>query len=380
MRHVQMLLKPASGLCGLRCRYCFYHDETAKREQASYGIMEEAVLEAVIQRALASATQSCTFSFQGGEPTLAGLDFFRRAVELARQYNKNRVQVCFSLQTNGMDLTPAWADFLAENHFLVGLSLDGVKETHDANRVTPQGEGTFQRVLRAAQLLESHGAAFNILTVVNRQTAPQVERIYRFYQRSRLGYLQFIPCLDPLGEAPGEQDYSLSPQEYGRFLCRLFDLWYQDAVGQRAPSIRQFENYIEMLLGFPPEACGMAGVCGMQHVVEADGSVYPCDFYVLDGYRLGNLCTDSLEEINRRREALGFVQQSRAVDRACRDCPHFPLCRGGCRRYRPVEADGSLGRNTLCPGYREFFAYAAPRLKELALLAARGLGGQSPKL
>ena len=380
MRHVQMLLKPASGLCGLRCRYCFYHDETAKREQASYGIMEKAVLEAVIQRALASATQSCTFSFQGGEPTLAGLDFFRRAVELARQYNKNRVQVCFSLQTNGMDLTPAWADFLAENRFLVGLSLDGVKETHDANRVTPQGEGTFQRVLRAAQLLESHGAAFNILTVVNRQTAPQVERIYRFYQRSRLGYLQFIPCLDPLGEAPGEQDYSLSPQEYGRFLCRLFDLWYQDAVEQRAPSIRQFENYIEMLLGFLPEACGMTGVCGMQHVVEADGSVYPCDFYVLDGYRLGNLCTDSLEEINRRREALGFVQQSRAVDMACRSCPHFSLCRGGCRRYRPVEADGSLGRNTLCPGYREFFAYAAPRLKELALLAARGLGGQSPKL
>lgn len=300
-------------------------------------------------------------------------------MELARLHNKNRVQVCFSLQTNGMDLTPAWADFLAENRFLVGLSLDGVKETHDANRVTPQGEGTFQRVLRAVQLLESHGAAFNILTVVNRQTAPQVERIYRFYQRSRLGYLQFIPCLDPLGEAPGEQDYSLSPREYGRFLCRLFDLWYQDAVGQRAPSIRQFENYIEMLLGFPPEACGMAGICGMQHVVEADGSVYPCDFYVLDGYRLGNLCTDSLEEINRRREALGFVQQSRAVDRACRDCPHFSLCRGGCRRYRPVEADGSLGRNTLCPGYREFFAYAAPRLKELALLAARGLGGQSPK-
>ena len=206
MRHVQMLLKPASGLCGLRCRYCFYHDETAKREQASYGIMEEAVLEAVIQRALASATQSCTFSFQGGEPTLAGLDFFRRAVELARLHNKNRAQVCFSLQPNGMDLTPAWADFLAENHFLVGLSLDGVKETHDANRVTPQGGGTFQRVLRAVQLLESHGAAFNILTVVNRQTAPQVERIYRFYQRSRLGYLQFIPCLDPLGEAPGEQD------------------------------------------------------------------------------------------------------------------------------------------------------------------------------
>ena len=184
--------------------------------------------------------------------------------------------------------------------------------------------------------------------MVNRQTAPQVERIYRFYQRSRLGYLQFIPSWTPWGRPRENRTTPSPPKEYGRFLCRLFDLWYQDAVEQRAPSIRQFENYIEMLLGFPPEACGMAGVCGMQHVVEADGSVYPCDFYVLDGYRLGNLCTDSLEEINRRREALGFVQQSRAVDRACRDCPHFPLCRGGCRRYRPVEADGSLGRRTPC--------------------------------
>ena len=131
-------------------------------------------------------------------------------------------------------------------------------------------------------------------------------------------------------------------------------------MGQQAPSIRQFENYIEMLLGFPPEACGMAGVCGMQHVVEADGSVYPCDFYVLDGYRLGNLCTDSLEEIDRRREALGFVEQSRAVDMACRDCPHFPLCRGGCRRYGRWRRTAPWGATSCARGTGSSLATPPP--------------------
>ena len=152
-----------------------------------------------------------------------------------------------------------------------------MKDTHDLYRLDAQGQGTFNRAARVLQLLESHGVAYNILTVVNRATAQHVEKIYRFYQRNRWGYLQFIPCLDPLGEEPGSQEYSLTPEAYGDLLCRLFDLWYRDAKVGRAPSIRQFENYVEMLLGYPPEACGMAGVCGMQHVVEADGSVYPCD-------------------------------------------------------------------------------------------------------
>ncbi|MEE0806419.1 MAG: SPASM domain-containing protein, partial [Acutalibacteraceae bacterium] len=195
-----------------------------------------------------------------------------------------------------------------------------------------------------------------------------------FYKRNRLRYLQFIPCLDPIGDAPGGEPYSLTPADYGDFLCALFDLWYRDAKRGEAVSIRQFENYIEMLLGYPPEACGMAGVCGMQHVVEADGSVYPCDFYVLDAYRLGNLCTDSFETIGERRKALGFIEQSRAVDAKCRSCGFFPLCRGGCRRHRPVQADGTLGRNIFCAGYEKFFAHAAPRLQELARLAAGRMG------
>lgn len=376
MRNPHIMIKPSSGACDLRCRYCFYHDLTEKRDQSSYGFMTEETLETVIQKALAAATQSCTISFQGGEPTLIGLDFFKKAVQLQRKYNVNRVEIRNAIQTNGLSLDGKWADFFREHHFLVGISLDGVKDTHDANRLDAQGKGTFNRVKQAIQLLESRKVAYNILTVVNGQTAPHAGQIYRAYQRAGLGYLQFIPCLDPIGEIPGSHPYSLTPEAYGSFLCNLFDLWYQDALQGRAPSIRQFENYIEMLLGYPPEACGMAGICSIQHIVEADGSVYPCDFYVLDAFRLGNLLTDSWEQIEQARKALGFLEQSRGVDPACQKCPHFSLCRGGCRRYRPVKEDGTLGRSFFCESYRTFFAHAAPGLRQLADIARVQLGGR----
>ena len=376
MRHVHLLIKPASGLCNLNCRYCFYHDIVEKREQASYGLMTEDTLAAVLEKALAAASHSCTIAFQGGEPTLAGLDFFRKAVELQRRLNVNRVQVYNSIQTNGLLLDSQWAAFFRENHFLVGLSLDGMKDTHDLYRLDAQGQGTFNRAARVLQLLESHGVAYNILTVVNRATAQHVEKIYRFYQRNRWGYLQFIPCLDPLGEEPGSQAYSLTPEAYGDFLCRLFDLWYRDAKVGRAPSIRQFENYVEMLLGYPPEACGMAGVCGMQHVVEADGSVYPCDFYVLDGYRLGNLRENSLAigiTISPSYASITGVNELIADQLGIRE-------RVARRIYAEIIGklkDSGRGRNCLCEGYRKFFGHALPRLRELAGMAAGKLGTHS---
>ena len=167
--------------------------------------------------------------------------------------------------------------------------------------------------------------------------------------------------------------YSLTAEAYGTFLCTLFDQWYRDVKKGAGCSIRQFENYIGMLLGCPPEECGMSGVCGMQHVVEADGSVYPCDFYVLDAYRLGNLRTDSFEQINQRRKDIAFVEASMAIDPECRCCRFFSLCRGGCRRHRPVNRGGTLGKNIFCESYRRFFAYTEERLRELASLAARTL-------
>ena len=373
MRSIHLLIKPASGMCNLNCRYCFYHDIVEKREQKSYGFMTEDTLEAVIQKGLSYAQQDCGIAFQGGEPTLSGLDFFKTVVALQKKHNKKGLRIHNSIQTNGTGLNEEWADFLRDNHFLVGISLDGVKDTHNCNRVDGWGDGTYGRVMETIQLLDSRHVEYNVLTVVNKQTAARATRIYNFYKRMGLKYLQFIPCLDPYGDIPGGMPYSLTAEDYGTFLCTLFDLWYRDVKKGDACSIRQFENYLEMMLGFPPEACGMSGVCGMQHVVEADGSVYPCDFYVLDEYRLGNLRTDSFEQINARRKEIGFVETSMGIDPKCKTCSFFALCRGGCRRHRPLNPDGTLGLNIFCESYQRFFSYAETRLIELAHIAARNL-------
>lgn len=368
-----LLIKPASGGCNLRCTYCFYHDITEKRDCASYGLMSEETQEAVIGKALAAVTRACTFAYQGGEPTLAGLPYYRHAAELQRQYNKNGVRIYNAIQTNGYRLDDEWARFFAENRFLVGLSLDGVQRTHDRFRRAPDGGGTFDEVQRTARLFDRYGVPYNILTVVNAETAPLAREIYQFYQKCGYRYLQFIPCLDPLGELPGARDYSLTAALYGRFLCELFDLWYEDVIHGRAVSIRQFDNYVQMRMGYPPESCGMCGVCGVQDVVEADGSVYPCDFYVLDGYRLGNLNVDGFPDIDRRRRELGFIEESLPQSGRCRDCAHFALCRGGCKRYREPRVDGRFGRNVFCEAYEQFFTYAGRRLDRLAAWFVRPL-------
>lgn len=366
MQNVHILIKPASGNCNLDCKYCFYRDLGEKRAQKSFGFMEEQTLEAVIKAGFSCAARECAFAFQGGEPTLAGLPFFEKAVALQKKYNTKKIAVHNALQTNGLGLDAKWAEFFKENHFLVGLSLDGVAETHDHNRVDPSGGGTFSRVMETVRLFEKYGVEYNILTVVNRQTAKDVNRIYAFFKENNLKYLQFIPCLDPYGEAPGQRDYSLTPRSYGEFLIALFDLWYQDIESGQPVFIRQFENYLEMLLGLPPESCGMRGVCGFQHVIEADGSVYPCDFYVLDEYRLGNLNVHTLDEINGKRKEIGFIEASAVIAPKCASCEYFPLCRGGCRRHRPFGKDGTPGLNLFCESYEMFFAHAALKLRALA--------------
>lgn len=365
MPPISIMIKPASGACNQCCRYCFYADEMSRREVASYGMMDSSTLENVICKALEAADGMCTFMFQGGEPTLAGLAFFEKAVSLQKRYNHKRLTIHNAIQTNGLVLDGNWAEFFARNRFLVGLSLDGPKELHDRYRLDPEGKGTYNRVFRAAQLLKKHGVEFNILTVVTKQTANAIGKVYGFFDRSRLDYQQYIPCMDPLGETGGGQPYSLGPEEYGNYLCRLFDLWCADAEQGRVKYNRTFFNYLSILQGGPPESCNMQGRCSVQYVVEADGSVYPCDFYVLDAWRLGNLNTDSFDRIDRRRTELGFIQQSEAVAEDCCGCRWYGLCRGGCRRDRPAGADGALGKNMYCEAFRRFFEHAVPRMKLL---------------
>lgn len=359
------MIKPASGSCNMRCSYCFYADEMSKRQSALCGKMSLETLEQVVKKSLQHASGVCTFAFQGGEPTLIGLDFFRALIEFERIHNVHRVQIRHALQTNGLLIDRTWAEFLAQNHFLVGLSLDGPKEVHDRLRIDARGAGTFQHVMRAAQLLKSCKAEFNILTTITADVANSVHRIYGFYRKNHYLYQQYTPCLDPLGEMRGQLQYSLTPKQYAEFLKALFDMWYDDIIHGRFIYIRYFENLIGMLLGEAPESCSMYGSCSVQYVIEADGSVYPCDFYALDAYCLGNLLTDSFEQIDQNRFKIGFIEASRAIAEECKTCRWYPLCRNGCRRDRE-NAEGMLQRNYFCTAYKDFFEYATPRLLQIA--------------
>ena len=363
---VSVLIKPSSGMCNMRCDYCFYCDETAKRTTASYGFMSEKTLKNVIRRTLLQAEKAASFAFQGGEPTLRGLDFFRKVIEFQKQYNKNGVQITNALQTNGFALDEDWCRFLHDHHFLVGLSVDGTPALHDQYRHTPAGGKTFERIEQTIHLLERFEVDYNILTVVTGTLASHIREVYAYYQSRNWKYQQYIACLDPLEEERGRPLYALLPEEYGRFLIELFDLWYEDLQQGRQPYIRQFENYIGILAGYQPEACDQRGICGIQYVVEADGSVFPCDFYMLDDYCLGNFNQDRLEAIDRKREEIGFVQRSLVLTEECRTCPYFGICRGGCQRHRDLRENDGRYANYFCPAYRMFFAHALDKMKEIA--------------
>lgn len=366
MPPVSVLMKPSSGMCNMSCDYCFYCDEAQKRKQASYGFMTEQTLKNVIRKTLLHAEGCISYAYQGGEPTLAGIDFYKKAVEFQKQYNKNDITVMNALQTNGYAIDEEWCHFFRENRFLIGISVDGTERIHDSCRHDREGGGTYQRVLRSVELLQRYGVEFNILTVVNGKVASEIAGIYELYRQKGWRYQQYIACLDPLGEEHGAAGYALKPAQYGRFLITLFDLWYQDFKRGKQPYIRQFENYIGILMGYQPEACDQRGVCGIQNVVEADGSVYPCDFYVLDDYRLGNLNGDRMTRIDEKRQEIGFQERSRRVDEECRNCPYFGICRGGCQRNRDVSGRDGAYHNYFCEGYRMFFDQCLERMQEIA--------------
>lgn len=361
MQSVHLLLKPASGMCNMRCRYCFYADVTSKRETPNYGFMSRETLSTVLEHALDGAARECTLAFQGGEPTLAGLDFFRFAVAEAHRLNRNHCRLDFALQTNGLAIDDDWASFFREHHFLIGVSLDGTREVHDANRVDAAGKGTFGRVVHALDLLDAHGVDYNILTVVTKNTVRNYRAIHNFFKKRGYHYQQFIPCLDPLEAERGAEVWSLTPQLYGKYLKQAFDLWYEEAMAGEKQYHRYFDNLLCILNGQLPEACGMAGQCGIQYVVEADGSTYPCDFYMLDSYRIGNLKEDTLAQVDARRSRIGFIEESLPVEDTCKACRWYALCRGGCRRDRDYFGSG-IGSNYFCEAYKEFFGYAYPRL------------------
>jgi len=352
----------------MQCKYCFYADESGNRSVKSYGIMSIETLRTTVRKALAFPDAECVFAFQGGEPMLAGINFFKSLVEFVGMYNEKNKRVRYAIQTNGILADDQWASFFSENMFLVGLSLDGPKALNDLCRLRDaedDNSGSYTAIMKTAQLFAKHKTDFNILTVVSAHVAQNIGKIYGFFKRNKFLWQQYIPCLDPFNEERGRYDYSLTPALYERFLLNLFDLWHKDISDGIFVSVRLFDNLYGMLHGYPPESCGMMGYCTDQFVLEADGGVYPCDFYVLDGYKIGDITIDSFDEIQTKRKAIGFVEVSRQVDEKCAACKHANICRGGCRRDREPMACGKLSLNYYCDSLYAFYDYAMPKLAKL---------------
>ena len=365
MPPLSLLIKPASGNCDMRCRYCFYVDEMENRSVANLGVMTESTLRNVLKKSFEYAEQNCTIAFQGGEPTLAGMKYFKKCIELVAEFNTKGCTVNYAIQTNGYRLNEDWVRFFKEHHFLVGISLDGNKEVHDKYRIDAKGEGTYECVMASIELLRKYEVEFNILTVVHAETVKYTNQIYNFFKRNQFGFQQYIECLDPIGEEPGNQEYSLTPEKYGLFLINLFKKYYRDMSEGRYIYIRYFENLIGIMMRQPPESCAMMGCCGDYLTVEADGSAYPCDFYVLDEWKLGDFNDDSIADMAKKRLQLEFVEFSRHVPDECKECRWFPLCRNGCRRNCEQAGIHHRTVNYFCSSYKMFFEYAYPYMEEL---------------
>jgi uncharacterized protein len=368
-----VLIKPSSSICNLRCKYCFYHDVSERREIKSFGFMNHDVMDILIKKSLDFADGYCAFAFQGGEPTLSGLKFFQDFCDIVDKYNKKYIDIRYSIQTNGMVVDDAWATFLKEHNFLVGLSLDGYKDINDSLRIGPGGKGTHKQIMETVSLFEKYKVDYNILCVVTNYVARHIRKVYSFFKERGFEYLQFIPCIDPLGTEKEEGEYSLSEERYKYFLKTLFDDWYRDFMGGNYISIRHIDNNVLSLNGHAPELCSMTGKCSCQFVVEANGGVYPCDFYVTDDWYLGNITEPSMsfKEFRNSENGLRFISVNNNPVNECPDCKWYFICRGGCRRDREPVEDGVMSQNKYCAAYKDYYAYIFERLQQVAQIVRR---------
>lgn len=363
MDTLSVLIKPASGRCNLRCKYCFYEDVAGQRSCFDCGFMDEDLLEKLVRQAMEIADRRVGFAFQGGEPMLRGLPFYRKLIELEQKYVRPGLIVEHSIQTNGTLIDEEWASFFEEHNFLVGLSIDGTRDNHDLNRVDALGSGTWKSVEHAWRLLAKHVVETNAVCVVTGFAARRGQAIYQNLKKLGFRFLQFIPCLDPMGKERGGEHYSLTPEQYGRFLRTVFDLWYRDWECGDYVSVRMFDDLVHILAGQTPGTCATNGTCGRYLVVEGDGSVYPCDFFVLDQWRLGSLAEQHLKDMWDAPLAERFCACGRGYPPKCVGCRWLPLCHGGCQRDW-VDHD----RNYHCEALSSFFEYAFPRLRHMAEL------------
>ncbi len=354
---ISVMIKPSSSACNLKCKYCFYSDLSLHRNNYSKGFMTRETAENVIKSAVQYTKGSkIVFVFQGGEPMLSGIDFFRDFVLLVKKHNTYGSPVLYCLQTNATMIDDEWCVFFKQNDFLVGVSLDGTKE-QNSFRLYPNGESSFNDVLNGIKLLDKYNVKFNILSVVTKNLANSVRDNYRFLKSLGIRDIQYINCLKGAGSG-AENDYCMSPEDYSVFLEKAFKLYYNDNMRGNRVSVRSFNNYLSLLKTGRAEQCGMNGFCSEQFVVEGDGSVYPCDFYCTDEWELGNININSFSEMRNSKKAKIFIEESFKIDDKCRKCDYFALCRGGgCKRGR-ADTD-------FCGVYKKFFSSTIGMMREM---------------
>ena len=367
MKHISVMLKPASSLCNLRCRYCFYAQVSDSRAIRSFGVMEGETASRILENIFSRLDpgDAVNLAFQGGEPTLAGLDFFHFFVSEAERL-RGKTHVSYALQTNGTLLDDDWCAFFREHRFLIGLSLDAMQALHDENRVDAAGKGTYARVMAAKALLEKHGVDYNILTVLTNALARHPQQVWRWLGKEDIRYVQFIPCLGGLDG--GETRFSLTPERFASFYTQLFRLWSADFEKGRYRSVKLFDDLINLLVDGSRNACGLTGQCMPQIVVEADGGVYPCDFYALDEYRVGNLAEEPIEALYSKAAMAEFRTRPTPALALCGNCPYAQICGGGCPRMRR-EVCGTSEANSC--GYQSFLNQCLPQLHRIALRERR---------
>jgi uncharacterized protein len=347
-----LLIKPAGPDCNLQCEYCFYLDKEEIYPGKSR--MELSTAESMISQVMEKGNP-VTFSWQGGEPTLMGLDFYREIVELQKKHGSGGQSVSNTIQTNGLLLDQDWAKFLARYNFLVGLSLDGPRDRHDHHRKHPNGDGSYKDVEGTIQLLQDHGVQYNALTVLTSRNVKQPKRLVNFLLRQGVQHFQFIPAIETEQTEEGEEiaRFTPSPEEVADFLDTVFGMWSESFPPSF--SVRYFEALINAHLGRRPGICKLDEHCGSYLVVEHNGDVYPCDFYVEEEWKLGNLRETQLEEIADGNKFKKFARRKASTPKECNDCEFFKYCRGGCQRHRGLP--GEPNRKTyLCETYRSFLA------------------------
>jgi len=359
-RIASLLIKPVSAVCNLDCAYCFYLDREADPCRALPARrMTLETLERLVDTYLFYSYPASTFAFQGGEPTLAGLPFFEKLIDFQKRYGRGQ-SVSNALQTNGVLLDDEWCGLLREYNWLVGVSLDGPEEINDLHRYNKDGHGTWKNVIRGVEALQKHKVEFNILCVVSRANVEKPRELYGFFRGLGVDNMQFIPLAD-FGSSGEPLPYTIAAEQYGRFLVDLFQAWWPD---RRKIRIRFFDNLAEAVAGQKPSTCTMHQTCDSYVVVEYNGDVFPCDFFVEREWKLGNITIDSWPEIARRTRRLQFASKKAMANPECMACEYQSICHGGCPKLRHGPRRRFEDLDYFCAAYKMIYAKAVGPLRK----------------